>query len=119
MEFLIVLFPLTVGLIPGIVGGVTTALAVKWADKSIDTRNFVIILFGWTAGMTIGSIVGGVFYMLSDIDSIYLVTDPYFELEYILRWIFAMTITGMVTSLIGSLTTRMVLESLPKNENAV
>ena len=118
MALLIILFPLTVWLIPGILGGVVTAFAVKWADKRLDTRNFVIILSGWAGGMMVGGIAGEAFWILSVSRTFYLLTNSYFKVDDLSRWIIAMSITGMVTAFIGSLTTHRVLKSLSAKENA-
>lgn len=103
MEILIGLFPLLVWLIPGVVGGSITALAIKWADRRLDRGDFVSIVSRWALGMTLGGVAG---------QAIYIVFDSF------LSWIIGIGITGMVTAFIGSLATYMVLESLTTNENA-
>ncbi len=108
MAIIIGLFPLLVWLIPGIVGGGMTALAIKWADRRLDTKNFVTITSGWAVGMTLGGIAGQAIYIITSSD----VFDDK------LAWIIGMGIAGLVIALIGSLTTCTALESLATNENA-
>ena len=104
------IFGIFVWAIPGIVGGIISALTIRMAESRVTTTKLMLIAFGWIAGMTIGGVVDAVIVSLA------FSSDSLDSFGHVAFWIIGWSLTGMITALFGSWITYKVLEPIMVSE---